>query len=131
MNKSLETSLHCRKSIWVDLLNEYIPLLKSPEVKLILNNCIIFQTRRASKCAEFDRARVEKGEKNKLPTLTFCPYFNKGQKFVKEGDVSKKKWGSPTSLNRKIQAKLSVWPKVLHFPTNLPPCAHSMNDVAP
>ena len=28
------------KYIWVDVLNEYIPLLKCPEVKLILNNCI-------------------------------------------------------------------------------------------
>ena len=74
---------------------------------------------------------VEKREKNKLPTLIFCPYFDNRQKFVKEGDVFKKKWGSPNSLNRKIQANLSFWPKVLHLPTNFPPYARSMNDVAP
>ena len=45
--------------------------------------------------------------------------------------MSKKKWGSPTSLNRTILAKLSFWPKVLYLPTNRPPCARSMNDVAP
>ena len=90
-----------------------------------------FQTCRASKCAEFDRARVEKGEKNRLPTLIFCPFFDDQQKFVKEDDVSKKIWGSPTSLSRKIQAKLSFWPKVLYLPINLPPCVRSMNDVAP
>ena len=74
---------------------------------------------------------IEKEEKNKLPTLIFCPFFDNRQKFVKEGDVSKKKWGSPTSLNRKILAKLLFWPKVLYLPTHLPSCARSMNDMAP
>ena len=53
--------------------------------------------------------------KNKLPTLIFCLYFDNWQKFIKEGDVSKKSGGSPTSLNCKIQVKLSFWPKVLPF----------------
>ena len=38
------------KFIWVELVNEYIPFLKSPEVKLILNNCI-------SKYAELQSVR--------------------------------------------------------------------------
>ena len=42
----------------------------------------------------------------------------------------KKKWGSPTSLNRNILAKLPFWLKVLYLPTNLLPCARLMNDVA-
>ena len=55
--------------IWVDLLNGYILLLKSPEVKQILNNCI-------SKLAELESVRnsiaqgKRKGKKNKLPTLS-------------------------------------------------------------
>ena len=77
------------KFIWVDLLNECIPLLKSPEVKLILNT-LHFQIRRASKCAEFDRTGVGKREKHKLPTLIFSPFLDNRQKFVKEGNVSKK-----------------------------------------
>ena len=50
------------KFIWVELLNECIPLLKSPEVKLIVNNCIF-------KLAELQSVRnlivrgVEKGGK--------------------------------------------------------------------
>ena len=81
-------------------------------------------------CGIRSRGGRERG-KNRLPTLIFCPFFDNQQKFVKEDDVSKKKWGSPTSLHRKIQAKLSFWPKVLYLPTNLPPCARSMNDMAP
>ena len=118
------------KFIWVDLLNKCIPLLKSPEVKLILNT-LHFQIRRASKCAEFDRMGVGKREKHKLPTLIFSPFLDNRQKFVKEGNVSKKKWGSLTSLNRKILEKLSFWPKVLYLPTNLPPCMCLMNDMVP
>ena len=80
-------------------------------------------------CGIRSRGGREKG-KNKLPTLIFCPFFDHRREFVKEGDMSEKKLGSPTSLNRKIQAKLSFWPKVLYLPTTLPPCARSMNDVA-
>ena len=68
-------------------------------------------------------------KKKKTSNINFFSYFDSRQKFVKEGDLSPKKWGSPTSLNREILGKLSFWLKVLHLPTNLPPCARSMNDV--
>ena len=35
-----ENNLALPTFIWVDLLNKYIPLLKSLKVKLIYNNCI-------------------------------------------------------------------------------------------
>ena len=71
-----------------DLLNECIPLLKSPEVKLI----IAFPNSQSFKVCRIRSRGVEKGEKNKVPTLIFCSYFDNRQKFVKEGDVAKKKW---------------------------------------
>ena len=45
-------------------------------------------------------------EKNKLATLIFCPFFDNRQKFAKEDDVSKKKWGSPASLS---------WPAAIYW----------------
>ena len=63
----------------------------SPEVKLIFINCISKLAELPSKCAEFDRARVEKKEKIYISNIDFfCPYFDNRQKFAKEGDVSKK-----------------------------------------
>ena len=82
-------------------------------------------------CGILSHGGRERGKKNKLPTLIFCPFFDNRQKFVKEGNVSKKKWGSLTSLNHNILAKLSFWLKVLYLPTNLLPCARWKNVVAP
>ena len=57
--------LEVLKFIWVDLLNEHIPLLKSPEVKLILNKCI-------SKLAELQSVRnsIARG-KRKAKKISF------------------------------------------------------------
>ena len=61
------------KFIWVVLLNGYIPLLKSPEVKLILNNWIS-KPSELLKCVEFDHVGVEKGEK-KTSNIDFLSMF--------------------------------------------------------
>ena len=110
----LGNKLALPKFIWVDVLSEYIPLLKSPEVNLILNNCI-------SKLAELQSVRnsitrgVKKGEKHKLPTLIFCPYFDNWQKFVKEGDGSKKKVGVTDLIKRQNPREVVVLAKSATF----------------
>ena len=67
--------------------------------------------------------RVEKWKK--LLTLIFCSFYDNRQKFVKEGDTSKKMLGSSMFLNRKILAKLSFWPEVLYLPTNRLQCVRA------
>ena len=62
------------KFIWADPLNKYIPLLKSPKVKLILNNCIS-KLAEPSKCAEFDRAGVQKRKKKLTSNIDFFVHF--------------------------------------------------------
>ena len=80
---------HWKQFIWVDLLNEYIPLLKSPEVKLILNNCI-------SKLAELQsvgtrsRGGRERGKKINFQHWFFVHILTIGRNLSKKAMCLKK-----------------------------------------
>ena len=57
----------------------------------------------------------ETEKKNELPTLIFCSFFDNRHKFVKEGDVSKKKGGVTDLLKPQNPGEVVVLAKSAVF----------------